>query len=95
MANALGSQVFNICLGVGLPFFISSLMRGSAVVVNGKTASSTGVLLFLVIALFLVVYFIGFPYFSFRKRALYREGAVVLCFGYAAAVLASYESGIL
>ena len=52
-SNALASQVINITLGTGLPFFIDTLVVGQPLVVKGGNMQSTVIALVLAVSCFL------------------------------------------
>ena len=53
IANAIGSQVLNINLGIGLPYLLSNIIRGQSVALVGS--SSAGNLIFGTVLFFLLL----------------------------------------
>ena len=53
IANAIGSQVLNICVGIGLPFLLSNLLRGHPVEL--LPSSNSGHLIFGTVLTFLML----------------------------------------
>merc|ERR1711924_170956 len=55
VSNAIGSNVFDICMGLGFPWFLATLIDGEARGINASIASivsSTVILLMVVVVLF-------------------------------------------
>lgn len=87
VSNALGSNVFDILLGVGLPFLLSNLIYGKEVPVSRDDLDMSifilfGVLLFVVALLIL------------SKWHLYRGPAALMVVAYGAYVAVSYLHGL-
>lgn len=87
VSNALGSNVFDILLGVGLPFLLSNLVYGEEVPVSRDDLDMSifilfGVLLFVVALLIL------------SKWRLYRGPAALMVLAYGAYVAVSYLHGL-
>lgn len=87
VSNALGSNVFDILLGVGLPFLLSNLVYGEEVPVSRDDLDMSifilfGVLLFVVALLIL------------SKWHLYRGPAALMVLAYGAYVAVSYLHGL-
>jgi len=53
VANAAGSQVLNVAIGTGLPFFISTLVTGDAIVLGASASTALAVLGVVVLAVVL------------------------------------------
>ncbi|GMF09773.1 unnamed protein product [Phytophthora lilii] len=87
VSNALGSNVFDILFGLGLPFFLSNLVYSETVPVSGDDLDISIAILFGVL-LFVVVVLI-----SSRWR-LYPLACVFLLLMYAAYVVFSYLRGL-
>lgn len=87
VSNALGSNVFDILLGVGLPFLLSNLVYGEEVPVSRDDLDMSifilfGVLLFVVALLIL------------SKWRMYRAPAALMVLAYGAYVAVSYLHGL-
>jgi Ca2+/Na+ antiporter len=55
VSNAIGSQVLNITLGLGLPFFFSNLISGRPIRVDLSEAVPSGISLVITVTIFLVL----------------------------------------
>ncbi|GMF29670.1 unnamed protein product [Phytophthora fragariaefolia] len=87
VSNALGSNVFDILFGLGLPFFLSNLVYNETVPVSGDDLDVSIAILFAVL-LFVVVVLV-----SSRWR-LYPLACAFLLMLYAAYVVFSYLRGL-
>ncbi|KAL3659577.1 hypothetical protein V7S43_015255 [Phytophthora oleae] len=87
VSNALGSNVFDILFGLGLPFLLSNLVYGETVPVSGNDLDVSIAILFAVL-LFVVMVLI-----SSRWR-LYPSACAVLLMLYAVYVVFSYLRGL-
>jgi len=80
VSNAIGSNVFDILLGLGLPWFIMIIWRGEDIAVEkGDLLFNVG-FLFAVIVIYLLAVFVN-------KRKLTKKMGVMLCSTYGAFVI--------
>ena len=81
IANAIGSQVLNINLGIGLPFLLSNVIRGEPVQL--MSSSDSGHLIFSTVILFLALVLLEHVTLKMRDAVflLLTYAAVIVGFG--------------
>eukprot|EP01059_Diplonema_ambulator_P032361 TRINITY_DN6312_c0_g1_i1.p1 TRINITY_DN6312_c0_g1~~TRINITY_DN6312_c0_g1_i1.p1 ORF type:complete len:619 (+),score=223.50 TRINITY_DN6312_c0_g1_i1:90-1859(+) len=73
VSNALGSNVFDICIGLGVPWFLFSLVKGRCFAVPAEEILIPTFILFFVLFLFLATLAV------FKMRLYAKVGIVYLC----------------
>ena len=89
VANALGSNIFDVCFALGLPLFLFTLMYGP-IEMSSETIENVGQLRVLLLILTIIVFLI----FVFAKKGIKRLHARILLFLYILFVAYSIGKGI-